>query len=68
MIPLDMIWTDAAGKVVYVSADTPPCKADPCATYGPDTAASQVLEIGGGRAAREKVTVGSTLKFSGLPR
>jgi len=63
MIPLDMIWLDDAGKVIFVSADTPPCKTDPCPSYGPDAPASNVLEIAGGMAAKEKVTVGSSLKF-----
>jgi uncharacterized protein len=62
MIPLDMIWMDSGGKVLFVSADTPPCKADPCASYGPDSPASAVLEIAGGKAAKEKITVGSVLK------
>ena len=68
MIPLDMIWMDASGKVLYVSADTPPCKADPCPTYGPDGPASQVLEIAGGLAKKEGITAGATLKILGLPR
>ena len=68
MIPLDMIWMDEAGKVLFVSADTPPCKADPCATYGPDTSAKQVLEIAGGKAKEEKVEVGSVLKIEGVSR
>ena len=63
MIPLDMIWMDEAGKVIFISANTPPCKADPCATYGPNAPARQVLEIAGGMAAKEKVTAGSTLKI-----
>ena len=67
MIPLDMIWMDAAGKVVYVSANTPPCQADPCRTYGPNQPASQVLEIAGGMAAKEKIAVGSTLKLLEIP-
>jgi len=67
MIPLDMIWMDASGKVLFVSADTPPCKADPCATYGPDAPARQVLEIAGGLAAKEKVTVGSQVKILDAP-
>jgi len=66
MIPLDMIWMDGSGRVLFVSADTPPCKADPCATYGPDASARQVLEIAGGMAAKEKVTVGAQLKIEGL--
>jgi uncharacterized membrane protein (UPF0127 family) len=68
MIPLDMIWMDESGKVIFVSANTPPCKADPCPTYGPDGPARQVLEIAGGLAAKEKITAGSSLKFQDLPK
>lgn len=68
MIPLDMIWMDESGKVLFVSADTPPCRADPCPTYGPDGPARQVLEIAGGWAAKERVTVGATLKLPDVPR
>jgi uncharacterized protein len=68
MIPLDMIWMDEAGKVLFVSANTPPCKADPCPTYGPDGPARQVLEIAGGMAAKEKITAGSMLKLEDLPK
>ena len=63
MIPLDMIWMDAAGKVLFVSENTPPCKADPCPNYGPDAPASSVLEIAGGMAAKEKIAAGSVLRF-----
>jgi uncharacterized membrane protein (UPF0127 family) len=63
MIPLDMVWMDAGGKVIFVSADTPPCKADPCPSYGPDVPAASVLEIAGGMAKKESVTVGSSLKL-----
>ena len=50
MIPLDIIWMDAGGNVLFVSANTPPCKSDPCPTYGPDTPAPVVLELAGGLA------------------
>jgi hypothetical protein len=63
MIPLDMVWMDADGKVLFVSADTPPCKADPCPSYGPDAPAASVLEIAGGMAKKEKVTIGSSIKL-----
>jgi uncharacterized membrane protein (UPF0127 family) len=66
MIPLDMIWMDPSGKVIFVSADTPPCKADPCPNYGPESPAASVLEIAGGKAAKEKVTVGSVIRFDGV--
>jgi uncharacterized protein len=63
MIPLDIVWMDAQGKVLFVSAQTPPCRADPCPNYGPDIAAKTVLEIAGGMAKREKVDVGSVIQF-----
>ena len=67
MIPLDMIWMDPDGKVLFVSADTPPCKADPCASYGPEsTPAAQVLEIAGGMAVKDKIVVGSVLRFENV--
>jgi uncharacterized protein len=68
MIPLDMIWLDEAGRVTFVSADTPPCKADPCPNYGPDTPAARVLEIAGGMAAKEKVTIGSVIQVEGVSK
>ena len=68
LIPLDIIWLDASGKVLFVSANTPPCKADPCPSYGPDFAIANVLEIAGGLAEKEKVTVGSTIRLMDVPR
>ena len=68
MIPLDMIWMDEAGRVAFVSAHTPPCKADPCPTYGPDSQVSQVLEIAGGLAEKEGIRAGSVLKLTDTPR
>lgn len=68
LIPLDIIWLDATGKVLYISANTPPCKADPCPTYGPDFAIANVLEVAGGMAEKEKVTVGSTIRLMDIPR
>ncbi len=64
MIPLDMIWMDAQGKVLFVSANTPPCKADPCPNYGPDAPATSVLEIAAGMAKKEKVEVGTSVRFA----
>jgi uncharacterized membrane protein (UPF0127 family) len=68
MIPLDMIWLDSEGKVLFVSANTPPCKADPCLSYGPATPAANVLEIAGGMAKKEKIEVGSVLRFQDVPK
>ena len=63
MIPLDIIWLDDTGKVIFVSADTPPCKADPCPTYGTDTPVRRVLEIAAGMAKKEGIDVGSRIEI-----
>ena len=68
MIPLDIIWLDGEGRVIFVSANTPPCRADPCPNYGPLVPAPTVLEIAGGLAAKEKVTVGSRISFEEAPK
>ena len=63
MIPLDIIWLDAEGRVVYVSANTPPCKADPCPNYDPKVPSVTVFEIAGGLAKTEKIELGSKLQI-----
>jgi uncharacterized membrane protein (UPF0127 family) len=65
--PIDIVWMDESRKVTFVSANTPPCAADPCPTYGPKAAALFVLEIPAGAAAKEKIAVGSVLKFENVP-
>lgn len=63
MIPLDIIWIDRDGKVLFVSADTPPCRSDPCPNYGPEAPAPTVLEIAGGMAAREGIRIGAAIRL-----
>ena len=68
MIPLDMIWMDAVGQgPVRLGRTRLRARPTPARTYGPDSPARQVLEIAGGLADKEKVTVGSTLKLQDLP-
>jgi hypothetical protein len=65
--PIDIVWMDANRKVIFVSAHTPPCKEDPCPTFGPKEESLYVLEIPDGAAARESAVVGSTLTFANVP-
>jgi hypothetical protein len=64
---IDIVWMDASRRVIIVSAHTPPCKEDPCPTYGPNEKSLYVLEIPDGAAAKEKAVVGSTLAFTNVP-
>ena len=63
LIPLDMIFV-SNGVVKYIGAQIPPCKQDPCPTYGPEPIAAidGVIELRGGRAAELQLKVGDRLK------
>jgi uncharacterized protein len=68
LIPLDMLWLDADGRVVSVARSVPPCKADPCPSYYPDAEAIYVVEVVAGFTARHNVNVGDRLKIDGLQK
>jgi uncharacterized protein len=69
LVPLDIIWMDEARTIVHIQASTPPCRSDPCPGYGPMRAASYVLEVRAGTAAREGLKRGDrlTIVFPGEP-
>ncbi len=57
LIPLDVLFFDAAGK--FVSMRTmDPCKIDPCQGYPSEGSAKYALEVEAGFASREGVTQG----------
>ncbi|HEY9861483.1 MAG TPA: DUF192 domain-containing protein [Candidatus Obscuribacterales bacterium] len=69
LIPLDMIFL-RNGEVKAIQPQVPPCKADPCPSYGPgpDTVIDQVIELRGGRAAELGLKPGDRLNLQFLPR
>ena len=48
IIPLDIIWMDGDGQVVFISRNTQPCESDPCPDTNPGRKAKYVLEINAG--------------------
>ena len=66
MIPLDVIWIDAARKVVHIAPDVPPCRIEECPSYDPGAPARYVLELAGGESARQGLKVGDVLRFEGM--
>jgi hypothetical protein len=52
LIPLDIVWLDKNLKIVFISADTLPCKNDPCVSVNPGAVARYVLEVNAGEMAR----------------
>lgn len=67
LIPLDMVFL-RDGIVQGIVAHVPPCKNDPCPSYGPasSTEIDQVIELRDGRAAELGLKVGDRLTVQSL--
>ena len=65
LIPLDMLYFDAARQLVSMQLSVPPCRADPCPVYPSEGPARYVLELSGGTARRIGVQPGDELKIEG---
>lgn len=66
LAPLDIVWLDTARKIVFISANTPPCESEnssQCPNYFPSSVAKYVLEIPAGQAAANSLAVGSQLDW-----
>jgi len=64
-IPLDMIFLDSDRRIAGIVESAPPCKFDPCPSYGPNAIARYVLEVGGGQAKAHGLKKGDVLQFVG---
>src|SRR5207249_2648940 len=49
---LDIIWFDEHWKVVHIATAVPPCREEPCPSYGPMEKSQYVLEVAPGGADR----------------
>jgi uncharacterized protein len=67
-IALDIIWLDAAGRIVCMEANAQPCAGESCPMYWPERKASFVLEVAGGFAERHGVAQGDTVQITLLPQ
>lgn len=66
LIPLDILWMDSGRRIVFISANTPPCRspdASTCPVYGPREPTQFVLELGAGEAARLGLRLGDRLDW-----
>jgi uncharacterized membrane protein (UPF0127 family) len=65
-VPLDIIWMDNSGRVVEMSENTPPCKAEKaseCPNYGGNETSVVVLELPAGNARKHGIDVGDSIRF-----
>jgi uncharacterized membrane protein (UPF0127 family) len=63
LVALDMLWLDDERRIIHIEADVPPCREDPCPSYGPLRPARYVLELKGGVAADLGLKVSDRLMF-----
>ena len=68
LIPLDIIWFDATGRVVDVNTGLQPCRADPCPKFTNSRPARAVLLVNAGYAAAHGLKPGAAATFQGVPR
>ena len=61
LVPLDIFWLDDDFGILHMQTPAPPCKADPCPSFGPMRASRFILEARAGTAARERLKVGDRL-------
>ncbi len=67
LMPLDIVWLDAAGKVADVHADAPPCRSNPCPMYRNARPARAVVLVNAGYARSHGVVPGARLVFENVP-
>ncbi len=64
LIPLDMIWADSNGKVVFIGQNVQPCKSLICPSVMPNAKARYVLEINSGAVGEIGLRLGDELKIN----
>jgi uncharacterized membrane protein (UPF0127 family) len=66
LMPLDIVWFDAAGRVADVHPDAQPCRADPCPQFTNTRPARAVLLVNAGYAAAHGLKPGAVATFKGV--
>ncbi len=61
--PIDILWLSAEKKIVHIERAVPPCKEDPCPTYGSLRKAQYVLEVVAEFSRREELRLGDPIEF-----
>ena len=63
LVSLDILWLDGDKRIIHIEADVPPCREEPCPSYGPLSPSRYVLELKAGRAAELGLEVSNRLQF-----
>jgi len=64
LIPLDIIWINANGEVVFINKNTQPCKSLLCPSIIPSARAIYVLEVNAGICQEIGLKIGDLVKIT----
>lgn len=64
LMPLDMIWLDQDGTIIYIEHSVEPCKTQLCPTYGPESASKYVLETNAGYVLKHSINIGDKARMN----
>ncbi|MBZ5586950.1 MAG: DUF192 domain-containing protein [Acidobacteriia bacterium] len=67
LMPLDIVWLDASGKVADVLPDAPPCRFDPCPMFKNAQPARSVLLVNAGYSRAHGLARGAQVTFENVP-
>jgi len=67
LIELDILWLGANKTIIHIEENVPPCREDPCPSYGPWQPAGFVLELKAGSVKKYGLKLYDRLEFV-LPR
>ena len=62
-IPLDILWLDRGKRIVHIETDVPPCREEPCPSYGTRLPALYVLELKAGSVEARGLKMFDRLEF-----
>jgi len=64
LFPIDILWLDEAGTILWVEENVPACSGEPCPVYYPEGAAAFVLEVNAGYATENGLVPGKKISLS----
>ncbi len=62
-IPLDILWLDSKGRIIYIIEKAPPCSSLPCPSYGPMMKARYVIELKAGSVKKLGLNLGDRVNI-----
>ncbi len=63
LIPLDMIFANEKGEILYIEENTQPCDRTPCRVYNPSVPYRYVLEVNGYWARDRGIKIGDSIEI-----